>query len=838
MKKLNKKKIICLILIFCFCVNIFGIKIVKADDTEIINFNDENFKKALIEIGVDKNGDGEISKEEANKVTRISITENKNITDISEVKYFSNLEKFTVTNNEYEDISALKSLGKLKTVNITGNRVNCSPLRSFDEDTMKTIDKLKENEITFIGIDEQTLDYDESKIENQPKHKVLFVYVKDIDVVTEKDGEMVNYKNTLTDDDIVYFDLCQEMFEKTTEKLSDYTIDIVRETYITKDVVTEATGDIRGKYMLYPWNIPEIEKKLNLYDTIFICTMYDDNLIYTGANGTTPYPTYDDNGDYYGFINIFYKPNWKEQSELIRQGKYTIVIPAMVHEFCHSLEGFGDWLQMPIWPYHTAINYYTELGHEFSDFYASAEYLRGVSNPKGDGKTGIVNHLWELSPSKTAGKLIAINETEINLDIGDTKALYCNVKNKNYPINGAFSGAWTTNVEWSSTDSEIASVDEKGIVCAKKSGTCYIIAENKELEQSIRCKVNIAGNDNLQKEIESISIKDNPNRINYFKGDTLDLYGLTINVNYSDGTSEEKESGYTCDKTELNKAGKQTVTISYEGKNAILNVNVYNMEEIAKDWTDMSNLKYQIVNTGTEENPEYSLNINNFKGKKNHNYYVWLAQNGDEFIEENKVINGLTANQVNSISFIKFENLSANIDYWMDKSNDLSFQIIEEYEVANGLTAFKVVYGKNKLEQSNKNNIKVEYKILEGAKQELDENSDLIVKADGDINKFVGLNIDGKEINKDNYTVKSGSTIVTLKKEFLSTLNEGEHVLTFVYEDGKVSTTFKLAKKEEPSKEKNDETDTNPQTGDAIMIFVGLMCVSIITLIVIRKIKS
>ena len=302
--KFNKKKAMCVILLACFFVNIFNIKEVKANETDIIEFNDNNFKNALIEIGVDKNGDGEISKEEANKVTRIFITENKNITDISEVKYFSNLERFTLKNNEYEDISALESLEKLKTVTITSNRVNCSPLRSFDEDTMKTIERLKEKGIMFIGIDEQTLDYDESKIENQPKHNVLFVYVKDIDVVTEKDGEMVNYKNTLTDDDMEYFDLCQEMFEKTTEKLSNYTVDIVRETYITKDVVTEATGDIRGRYTLE--NIPEIEKKLNQYDTIFICTMYDDDLIYTGANGTTPWPTCVD-GDYYGFINIFYK---------------------------------------------------------------------------------------------------------------------------------------------------------------------------------------------------------------------------------------------------------------------------------------------------------------------------------------------------------------------------------------------------------------------------------------------------------------------------------------------------------------------------------------------------
>ena len=47
-------------------------------------------------------------------------------------------------------------------------------------------------------------------------------------------------------------------------------------------------------------------------------------------------------------------------------------------------------------------------------------------------------------------------------------------------------------------------------------------------------------------------------------------------------------------------------------------------------------------------------------------------------------------------------------------------------------------------------------------------------------------------VEEENYTVASGSTIVTLKNEYLKTLSSGEHKITFVYTDGECSTTFKI----------------------------------------------
>ena len=124
------------------------------------------------------------------------------------------------------------------------------------------------------------------------------------------------------------------------------------------------------------------------------------------------------------------------------------------------------------------------------------------------------------------------------------------------------------------------------------------------------------------------------------------------------------------------------------------------------------------------------------------------------------------------------------------------------------------------------------YAILEGDNQTfvIDSNQDIIVRANGTFEKFVGLQMDGKEIDSKYYTAVSGSTIVTLAQEFLDTLDEGEHTLTFVYTDGTVDSTLKKAK---------ENTSSSPQTGDNIKIWINLFVISVFGIMsTIRFIKK
>ena len=134
------------------------------------------------------------------------------------------------------------------------------------------------------------------------------------------------------------------------------------------------------------------------------------------------------------------------------------------------------------------------------------------------------------------------------------------------------------------------------------------------------------------------------------------------------------------------------------------------------------------------------------------------------------------------------------------------------------------------------------YKIIEGANGTWTQNRDgtLVFRSNGDFDKFTGIKIDGTLIDPKNYTAKSGSTIITLKADYLKTLSVGTHKLTVVYTDGECSTNFevKQAASEQTKPTERDKSDTttptggkdttSPQTGDNsnMLLWVALLFVS------------
>lgn len=68
--------------------------------------------------------------------------------------------------------------------------------------------------------------------------------------------------------------------------------------------------------------------------------------------------------------------------------------------------------------------------------------------------------------------------------------------------------------------------------------------------------------------VTSISINSYPRKTTYFANDLyLDTTGLSLIVNYSDGSYKAVSTGFTCTPTELpRKSGYYTITVSYGGK--------------------------------------------------------------------------------------------------------------------------------------------------------------------------------------------------------------------------------------------------------------------------------
>ena len=86
----------------------------------------------------------------------------------------------------------------------------------------------------------------------------------------------------------------------------------------------------------------------------------------------------------------------------------------------------------------------------------------------------------------------------------------------------------------------------------------------------------------------------------------------------------------------------------------------------------------------------------------------------------------------------------------------------------------------------------VDYEIIDGEDETwtLDSDGNLTIKGNGDISKFVGVKVDGELLGTKDYTAKEGSTIITLKAEYLNTLSVGIHTFEIVWNDGSAGTSF------------------------------------------------
>lgn len=137
-------------------------------------------------------------------------------------------------------------------------------------------------------------------------------------------------------------------------------------------------------------------------------------------------------------------------------------------------------------------------------------------------------------------------------------------------------------------------------------------------------------------------------------------------------------------------------------------------------------------------------------------------------------------------------------------------------------------------DQNDQNEQPQAYAIIEGADGVWlhGSSSALTFRANGDYDKFIGVKVDDKLISVNDYTAASGSTVVTLKTDFLKTLSVGKHKLTVLYNDGECSTYFEIRKagseQTEPSAPTDKTPDKNPHTGDsgALLLVSAVLSVS------------
>lgn len=118
--------------------------------------------------------------------------------------------------------------------------------------------------------------------------------------------------------------------------------------------------------------------------------------------------------------------------------------------------------------------------------------------------------------------------------------------------------------------------------------------------------------------------------------------------------------------------------------------------------------------------------------------------------------------------------------------------------------------------------ISPEYRIIDGADSSWTQNTDgvVVIRGNGEITKFRSVRVDGKTVDAVNYTVTEGSTIITLKADYLKTLSQGSHSFEIVWEDGKAATSFTVASNNSGNNNggnssNDDDSDDNSSNGSA-----------------------
>ncbi len=109
----------------------------------------------------------------------------------------------------------------------------------------------------------------------------------------------------------------------------------------------------------------------------------------------------------------------------------------------------------------------------------------------------------------------------------------------------------------------------------------------------------------------------------------------------------------------------------------------------------------------------------------------------------------------------------------------------------------------------------IDYEILDGANSSWTQNTDgnIVIRGNGEIAKFVSVKVDGNVVAADNYTVTEGSTIITLKPDYLKTLSKGSHTFEIVWTDGSAGTSFVVAENT-PSVTEPSETEPAEQPSE------------------------
>lgn len=247
------------------------------------------------------------------------------------------------------------------------------------------------------------------------------------------------------------------------------------------------------------------------------------------------------------------------------------------------------------------------------------------------------------------------------------------------------------------------------------------------------------------------------------KNGVIDMGDVTVCYEGTSGTT------YTRSETAPTNAGTYKVILSVvEGKNytaAEIEAGTLTIEKADLTVEDVTEF-FEYTKTGTQ-----TINVANLvPGARSYALGAYANDNG--------ILTGdLTIDATGLMKFTLSALTIGNID------NKVTVPVIITSENYKDVTVNVIIY------------ISPEYRIIDGANSSWTQNTDgtVVIRGNGEFSKFHAVKVDGKVIDRTNYDAKEGSTIITLKAEYLKTLSTGSHTFAIVWNNGIAGTNFTVA---------------------------------------------
>lgn len=302
------------------------------------------------------------------------------------------------------------------------------------------------------------------------------------------------------------------------------------------------------------------------------------------------------------------------------------------------------------------------------------------------------------------------------------------------------------------------------------------------------------------------------------KGTIFSSTNDTLGSEYAHIDGGEENPGYFTRKENLN-----VVFISFEEE--FKTKSVLKFKPVTIDETDVP-LKDGYTFIGWYKDQNYETKYNNDPIAENTTLYAKFKKNVNARMEEtvtnaSMTVTTLDDEDVSNIGVFPgttvIINITPNKEVIFEKINikDKDGNLLE----TKTTTSFEYVLTNDVVIEPI---FKFTYKIIQGDNQKyiLGSKKDVIISSNGELSKLISIEIDdGNIIDSSNYILESGSTILTLKSNFLEKMSVGKHTITFRYNDGEsVSATLNIV----------ENNTSNPETGDNILFYISMFGLSII----------